>query len=66
MSKENEEEEMAASLSSELPITIRTPEDLLAAIDRFRYSLDDTPSRPEAIRRVLKSALSGLIREQDD
>jgi metal-responsive CopG/Arc/MetJ family transcriptional regulator len=50
---------MAASLSSELPITIRTPEDMLAAIDRFRNSLQDKPSRPEAIRRLLKSALLG-------
>jgi hypothetical protein len=53
---------MSASLRSELPITIRTPEDMLAAIDRFRDSFAVKPSRPEAIRRLLDDALSGLKR----
>jgi metal-responsive CopG/Arc/MetJ family transcriptional regulator len=52
------------ALSSELPITIRTPEHLLDAIDRFREELDDKPNRPEAIRRLLMKALSGTVRTQ--
>lgn len=46
------------SVGSELPITVRTPTALLAAIDQFRASLHDKPSRPEAIRRVLESVLA--------
>ncbi|MCB1340043.1 MAG: hypothetical protein KDK24_03045 [Pseudooceanicola sp.] len=42
---------------AELPITVRTPQELLDALDRFRASFEDNPTRPEAIRRVLENYL---------
>lgn len=36
------------------------PRDLLDAVDRFAVAQDDSPSRPEAIRRLLRDHLIGL------
>lgn len=40
------------------PVNLRLPPDMLAAIDEFRRSLPDIPTRPEAIRRLLAEALN--------
>jgi hypothetical protein len=39
------------------PVQVRLSEIELAAVDSFRKSEADLPSRPEAIRRLVKAAL---------
>lgn len=39
------------------PITVRLSETDLAALDSWIDAQDDQPSRPEAIRRILKDAV---------
>lgn len=41
------------------PVTVRLPRHMLDAIDAFRRAEDDLPTRPEAIRRLVESALLG-------
>ena len=42
------------------PVTLRVPPDLLAPLDAFASGEPDGPTRPEAIRRLLRDALTGL------
>jgi len=42
-----------------VPITVRIPPDLLALVDSFIASEFDTPSRPEALRRIVRDWLIG-------
>jgi hypothetical protein len=39
------------------PVMVRLSAAELALVDDFRRQLDDLPSRPEAIRRILKEKL---------
>jgi metal-responsive CopG/Arc/MetJ family transcriptional regulator len=39
------------------PVMVRLPSPLLAAIDEFRRKQKDIPTRPEAIRLLLKDRL---------
>ncbi len=39
------------------PVTLRVPQDLLDAIDNWRRTQKDLPSRTEAIRRLVKDRL---------
>lgn len=39
-------------------LTLRLPRDLLDAVDTFRRQESDLPTRPEAIRRLLRKALN--------
>ncbi|WP_409411587.1 ribbon-helix-helix protein, CopG family [Brevundimonas sp.] len=39
------------------PVTVRLPREQLEAIDAYRRSQDDLPSRPEAIRRLVEKGL---------
>ena len=39
------------------PVMIRMQPAMIAAIDEYRRTLDDLPTRPEAIRRVLADFL---------
>ncbi len=41
-------------------ITLRVPPELLRGLDAFVVDQLDTPSRPEAIRRLLRDAMIGL------
>lgn len=41
-------------------VTLRLPRDMLGAVDDFRRGEGDLPSRPEAIRRLLRDHLIGL------
>jgi hypothetical protein len=47
-------------LSAETQIQVRMPPDLRRAIEEFRRSEPDIPTRPEAIRRLLKQAVLAL------
>jgi hypothetical protein len=38
-------------------LTLRLPRAMIGTIDDYRRRLDDLPSRPEAIRRLLAAAL---------
>ena len=42
-----------------VPVTVRVPPELLAHIDTFAASEPDTPSRPEALRRIVRDWLVG-------
>jgi hypothetical protein len=42
------------------PVMVRLPALLLAVIDEFRREQQDIPSRPEAIRLLLKGQLVAL------
>lgn len=50
------------------PVTLRFPQDLLDAIDNWRRTQKDIPSRTEAIRRLVKDRLleQGAIPMADD
>lgn len=39
------------------PVTVRIPPDVLAMLDEFASQEPDTPSRPEALRRILRDWL---------
>ena len=39
-------------------VQVRMPEDLRSAIEDFRRNQPDIPTRPEAIRRLLRQAVS--------
>lgn len=39
------------------PVMIRMQPGMIAAIDEYRRSLEDIPTRPEAIRRILSDFL---------
>jgi hypothetical protein len=41
-----------------IPVQVRLPEPLFKAIDVYRRAIDDLPSRPEAIRRLVEQALA--------
>lgn len=40
--------------------TLRLPRDIIDALDEFRRGESDLPTRPEAIRRLLRDHLIGL------
>ena len=42
-----------------VPVHVRLRPDQLAELDAWAYAQDDTPSRPEAIRRIIAKALGG-------
>lgn len=42
------------------PVMIRMPAQMIEAIDEYRRSQKDLPSRPEVIRRVMSEWLSSL------
>jgi hypothetical protein len=46
------------SAGSNLAIQVRLQHDLVSAIEGFRRSEPDIPTRPEAIRRLLQRALA--------
>jgi hypothetical protein len=39
------------------PVTVRLSADVLAAIDKYRGSIEGEPTRPEAIRLILTDSL---------
>lgn len=41
-------------------VAVRAPRDILDGLDAFAADQADAPSRPEAIRRILRDALIGL------
>jgi hypothetical protein len=44
---------------SNVPIQIRLPDKDCAALDQYRRSQANPPTRPEAIRSLLRKALAG-------
>lgn len=46
------------------PVTIRMQRDMIKAIDNYRRTQEDLPSRPEVIRRVMAEFLEGLHKKQ--
>ena len=45
------------------PVMVRMAEQELAALDNWRKAQNDLPSRPEAVRRLLKYALNARVVE---
>lgn len=41
------------------PVMIRMKPDMIEEIDAYRRTLDDLPTRPEAIRRIVAEFLQG-------
>lgn len=41
-------------------VNVRLPRDMLDAVDAFRRTEDDLPTRPEAIRRLVEKALTEM------
>jgi hypothetical protein len=46
------------SMAEKTPIQVQFPDDELAAIDSYRRAQVNPPTRPQAIRNVLRNALS--------
>ena len=46
------------SISADNQVQVRMPPDLRRAIEDFRRNEPDIPTRPEAIRRLLKQAVT--------
>lgn len=44
------------------PVTVRMDQELLKAIDAYRRTEDDLPSRPEVVRRVMQKWLASRER----
>ncbi len=40
------------------PVTIRMPDSMIRAIDDYRRGVDEIPTRPEVIRRVMEEFLA--------
>jgi hypothetical protein len=49
--------ERAAAASPSFQVQVRIPTDLLLAVESFRRTEPDIPTRPEAVRRLLQRAL---------
>jgi hypothetical protein len=49
--------ERASAASPSIQVQVRIPTDLLFAVESFRRSEPDIPTRPEAVRRLLQRAL---------
>ncbi|REF73515.1 hypothetical protein [Paracoccus versutus] len=47
-----------------MPVTIRMERDMIRQIDDYRRTLDDLPTRPEVIRRVMADFLEKVAKEQ--
>ena len=42
------------------PVTIRMPREMIRAIDDYRRTVEDLPTRPEVIRRVIADWLESV------
>ena len=47
------------------PVMIRMKPDMIGDIDAYRRSLEDLPTRPEAMRRILAEFLEAWKAQQD-
>ena len=59
---------MAPPKKNTEPLTLRLPSEILTALDDLRRGIDDLPTRPEMIRRLLLTHpdLAKLIRPLAD
>lgn len=48
------------------PVTIRMHRDMIKQIDNYRRTLEELPSRPEVIRRVMADFLAQVEQKKDD
>lgn len=53
------------------PVTLRLPRDILDALERYRREQDSIPTRPEAVRQMMRDWLVGhgylkIPPDQDD
>ncbi|WJS86306.1 hypothetical protein [Paracoccus sp. TOH] len=49
-----------------MPVTIRMERDMVRQIDDYRRTLDDLPTRPEVIRRVMAEFLARELQKKTD
>lgn len=49
-----------------MPVTIRMERDMVRQIDDYRRTLDDLPTRPEVIRRVMAEFLERELAKKTD
>lgn len=49
-----------------MPVTIRMEREMVRAIDDYRRTLDDLPTRPEVIRRVMAEFLERELAKKTD
>ena len=52
-----EKKKMGRPPTDSEPVMIRMQPAMIAAVDEYRRSLEDLPTRPEAIRRILADFL---------
>lgn len=52
-----EKKKMGRPPTDSEPVMIRMQPDMIAAIDEYRRTLEDLPTRPEVIRRVIADFL---------
>ena len=52
-----EKKKMGRPPTDSEPVMIRMQPNMIAAVDEYRRSLEDLPTRPEAIRRILADFL---------
>lgn len=59
---------MAPPKKNTEPLTLRLPSEILTALDDLRRGIDDLPTRPEMIRRLLLThpELAKLIQNSAD
>lgn len=48
------------------PVTIRMHRDMIKQIDNYRRTLEELPSRPEVIRRVMADFLAQVEEKKED
>lgn len=49
-----------------MPVTIRMEREMIRAIDEYRRTLEDLPTRPEVIRRVMAEFLEREMEKKGD
>lgn len=60
-----EKKKMGRPVADTEPVMIRMTRDMIKAIDDYRRTVDDLPTRPEVIRRVMADFLESVDREKN-
>ncbi|WJS85318.1 hypothetical protein [Paracoccus sp. TOH] len=59
-----EKKKMGRPVADTEPVMIRMERDMIRAIDDYRRTLDDLPTRPEVIRRVMADFLEKVAKDR--
>ncbi|MRX49474.1 hypothetical protein GI374_03230 [Paracoccus sp. S-4012] len=58
------QKKMGRPVADTEPVTIRMSREMIREIDDYRRTLEDLPTRPEVIRRVMADFLKGVRRDE--